>query len=183
LGATSKKRRDSEIGRREGKREKERDTAGHRTSRRSDTSLSLSFHNTFFKGFNINWNEEFQRLIEMPESSEQMKLEKYEKLSALWTEFVHKAKSCKEKEIERYIGREREREREREQERDEESEKERKREMRRTTNLFCCYVALFSLPYPVSLFLQAARSSSLSSISSPVSEPSPHVQWAVPRAV
>jgi hypothetical protein len=30
----------------------------------------------------------------MPETSEQLKLEKYEKLSALWTEFVHKAKSC-----------------------------------------------------------------------------------------
>lgn len=46
------------------------------------------------EGFNANWNERFQALLEGGEQDEQAKLKKYEKLSALWREFMHTAKSC-----------------------------------------------------------------------------------------
>lgn len=46
------------------------------------------------RGFPRDWNAAFQSLLEMEDSDESTRLLKNEKLSALWRDFVHTAKSC-----------------------------------------------------------------------------------------
>jgi hypothetical protein len=59
-----------------------------------DFSTKLKVAPPSREGFNANWNERFQALVEGAEQDEQAKLRKYEKLSSLWREFLHTAKSC-----------------------------------------------------------------------------------------
>ena len=68
--------------------DEEPEPAGIRSSRGNNVKQTAGM------GYPMDWNEEFQTILELPQDDEQQKLYKYERLSALAANFQHTAKAC-----------------------------------------------------------------------------------------
>ena len=71
---------------------------GNNPSDEDDTETDASYEDTPFRhkpiiGSKYNWNQKFQQLLELEDSTEEQCFKKYRKLSALSADFVHTAKN------------------------------------------------------------------------------------------